>query len=151
MIKSIERYKQREEYYPEVAITENIFGTRGNRRKLKGRDIRYSSKPLGRAPKKDIEKYKRRKRRLKRESKERNAIEGKFDEGKRKYNMGLMRTQTAETSKTWVGMNVLVINMAKAFRKLVQFFIVQIYFNLNTGKIVIFVFTGKFEANYGIN
>jgi len=151
MMKSIEGYKQREGYYPEVAIADNIFGTRENRRKLKDQDIRYSGKPLGRPPKKDSDKYKRRKERLKRESKERNAIEGKFGEGKNGYNMGLIRTQTAETSETWVGMNVLVMNIAKAFRKLEQFFIVQIYFNINTGNMVIFIFSTKFESNYGIN
>ena len=151
LMESIDKYKRREGYYPEVAIADNIYGTRANRRKLKKRDIRYSGKPLGRPPKKNSKQYKRRKKRLKRESKERNAIEGKFGEGKRGYNMGLIKTQTAETSETWVGMNVLVMNIAKAFRKLEQFFIFQIYFNLNTGNIAIFIFTIKFDENYKIN
>ena len=136
LMDSVKNYKARFDCDPSVVIADQIYGTRENRRKLKSRGIRYSGKALGRPPKESSEKYKRRKQRYKREARERNAIEGKIGEGKRRYNLGLIQAKTDETSETWVGINILVMNIAKAFR---QFFIIQFYMLKNTGKLIIIV------------
>ena len=141
LMDSVNNYKARFGCDPSVVIADQIYGTRENRSKLKSRDIRYSGKALGRPPKEGSEKYKRRKQRYKKESRERNAIEGKIGEGKRRYNLGLIQAKTDETSETWVGINILVMNIAKAFR---QFFIIQFYMLKNTGKlIIILIFIGS--------
>ncbi|HCI55161.1 MAG: IS5 family transposase [Bacteroidales bacterium] len=46
--KQVEAYKRLNGCYPEVVITDKIYGTRENRQWLKELGIRYSGKPLGR-------------------------------------------------------------------------------------------------------
>jgi len=44
---------------------------------------------------------------------ERNAFEGKFDEGKRKYALGLIRACFQDTSKTVVALQFLIMNLER--------------------------------------
>jgi len=44
----VESYRNRFGFYPEVVITDKIYGNRNNRAYLKERNIRYSGVPLGR-------------------------------------------------------------------------------------------------------
>jgi hypothetical protein len=48
---------------------------------------------------------------------ERNAVEGKFGQGKRRYGLGLIRGKLAETSGSMIGMAVLVMNLEKLLRE----------------------------------
>jgi hypothetical protein len=48
---------------------------------------------------------------------ERNAIEGKFGQGKRRYGLGLIRGKLAETSGSMIGMAILVMNLEKLLRE----------------------------------
>lgn len=44
---------------------------------------------------------------------ERNAIEGKFGEGKRKYGLGLIQARLKQTSETVIGLQFLIMNIEK--------------------------------------
>ena len=48
---------------------------------------------------------------------ERNAVEGKFWQGKRRYGLGLIRAKLAETSGSMIGMSILVMNLEKLLRE----------------------------------
>jgi hypothetical protein len=48
---------------------------------------------------------------------ERNAVEGKFGQGKRRYGLGLVRGKLAVTSGSMIGMAVLVMNLEKLLRE----------------------------------
>ncbi|MCY0870936.1 MAG: transposase, partial [Firmicutes bacterium] len=49
---------------------------------------------------------------------ERNAVEGKFGEGKRNYGLGFIRTRLKQTSETVIAMQLLVMNLEKRLRLL---------------------------------
>jgi len=53
----------------------------------------------------------------------RNAVEGKFGEGKRKYGLDRIYAKTKETAKSIIAMHFLVMNLERKLRVLfVQFF-----------------------------
>ncbi len=81
--KASEDYKGRYGYYPQRILADRIFRTRENRRYCKARGIHLNGPPLGR-PLKDRTVYDEQLRLEREESRERNAIEGKFGEGKRR-------------------------------------------------------------------
>lgn len=86
----VERYKEINGCYPEVVITDKIYGTRENRNWLKVRGIRFSGKPLGRQPNEPLSPYQKRKQKI--ENGIRNQIEGKFGQGKNGYGLSKIRT-----------------------------------------------------------
>ncbi|GER66282.1 hypothetical protein BpJC7_31790 [Weizmannia acidilactici] len=47
---------------------------------------------------------------------ERNAVEGKFGEGKRKYGLDLIRARLQETSETVVALQFLIMNLERKLR-----------------------------------
>jgi len=49
---------------------------------------------------------------------ERNAIEGKFGEGKRKYGLGCIRARLAKTSESVITLQLLVMNLERRLRVL---------------------------------
>jgi len=49
---------------------------------------------------------------------ERNAVEGKFGEGKRKYGLDLIRARLQETSETVVVLQFLIMNLERKLRVL---------------------------------
>ncbi|NLY70246.1 MAG: transposase [Clostridiales bacterium] len=52
------------------------------------------------------------------DAKERNAVEGKFGEGKRRYGLGLIMTRLQETSQTVISLQFLVMNLERRVRSL---------------------------------
>jgi len=52
----------------------------------------------------------------KQDASERNAIEGKFGEGKRHYGLGLISACLQQTSETTIALNLLLMNLGKIFR-----------------------------------
>ena len=108
----VETYRHRYGHYPEVVIADQIYGTRANRDYLKSKGIRFSGKPLGRPPKlsKDEKKL------LRQEALLRNQIEGKFGEGKRRYDLGLVKAKTMATSESWIAVVFFVMNIAHWWR-----------------------------------
>ena len=116
----VKLYKERFGCYPKVVIGDTIYGTRKNRAWLKELGIQYSGKPLGRPPKQMLKnsaalKAERKQRRL--EFGLRNHIEGKFGEGKRGYDLGLVKTKTPRTSEAWIAAVFFVMNLARWLRE----------------------------------
>jgi transposase, IS5 family len=95
----VENYRKRFECYPEVVISDTIYGTRDNRRYLKKQRIRYSGTALGR-PSKDRERTRKESKRRKKEAGIRNEIEGIFGVGKRRFGLGQVMTKLRETSES---------------------------------------------------
>lgn len=106
----IEKYKKRFGYYPEVVLCDQIYRTRENRAFCKELEIIVSGPPLGRKPKVKVkEKYK---------ESERNPVEGKFGEAKRRYSLGLIVGKLHETSESIISMINLVMNAKRMMREI---------------------------------
>ena len=115
----VEQYKKRFGFYPEVVITDGIYGTRVNRDWLDEKNIRFSGKPLGRPPKitaENAEQLKKERKRRKKENGIRSRIEGKFGEGKRGYDLDLVKAKWPETSESWIAAIFFVMNIARWLR-----------------------------------
>jgi transposase, IS5 family len=111
LIKQVEQYKTLNGFYPEVVITDQIYGTRENRLWLKERNIRFSGKPLGRPSNEPLSPYQKRKRKI--EQGQRNQIEGKFGQGKNAYDLNRVRTRTTRTSESWIACIMFMMNLIK--------------------------------------
>ena len=110
----VEAYHARYGVYPEVVLGDPIYGTRDNRRYLKGKGIRFAGKPLGR-PKQVTEAnqaaLKREKAKRREEYLQRIPIEGKFGQGKNGYRLNYIRAKRADTSVAWINSIFLVMNL----------------------------------------
>jgi hypothetical protein len=73
-----------------------------------------SGSPLGRPPK---EVSKEKKQEARSEERVRNAIEGKFGQGKRRFSLGRVMAKLPETSETVIAMNFLVMNLSRLLQK----------------------------------
>ncbi len=93
---SVETYRQRFGFYPVAVLADQIYRNRDNLRYCKKLGIRLSGPQLGR-PSADLQEKKQLARL---DASERNAIEGKFGEGKRCYGLGLIRARLQSTSET---------------------------------------------------
>lgn len=117
---SVEAYYQRYGCYPEVVLADKIYRNRENLRYCKERNIRLSGPKLGRPSKEEQADHKRL---IRQEAAERNAIEGKFGEGKRSYGLGLIQACLQETSESVIALQFLVMNLEHRLRLLfVPFF-----------------------------
>lgn len=129
---SIERYKERNGYYPEVVQVDKLYRTRENIKYCKERNIRISGTRLGRPPK-EKEKTKKQKEIERRDMRERNEIEGKIGEGKRRYGLNLIMTKLKETSETTIMMSIIAMNIMKCYRRNLKKCI--IFFNIKINRI----------------
>lgn len=109
--KQVEAYKKLNGFYPEVVITDKIYGTRENRQWLKDLGIRYSGKPLGRPSAQSQTQYRKRKQKI--EQGIRNQVEGKFGQGKNGYNLNKVRARTSKTSESWIAAIFFVMNLIR--------------------------------------
>jgi len=114
LIEQIERYRQRFGWYPESVHADRIYRSRDNLKYCAGHGIRLSGPRLGR-PKRVVGPAER--KLMRSDELERNAVEGKFGQGKRRYGLGLIRAKLAETSGSMIGMAVLVMNLEKLLRE----------------------------------
>ena len=110
--------------YTIVELFDTIAGILGKSNKMCIRDryckehgIHMNGRPLGRPPK-DTKIYDEQLRLEREESGERNAIEGKFGEGKRRFSLGLIMTKLQATSETQIHLVFLVMNLQKILRDL---------------------------------
>ncbi|MCL6576909.1 MAG: transposase [Kyrpidia sp.] len=113
---AVEAYRERYGCYPEAVLADKAYRNRENRRYCKQRGIRLSGPPLGRQLQADRAVQARLERQ---NAAERNAIEGKFGEGKRVYGLGLIRARLRSTSETVIALQMLVMNLERRLRPLI--------------------------------
>lgn len=109
---AVEAYVECYGCYPEAILADQIYRNRENLRYCKEHGIRLSGPSLGR-PKKEEEHDRKQARR---DASARNAIEGKFGEGKRSYGLGRIRARLRETSETVIALQLLVMNLERKLR-----------------------------------
>jgi hypothetical protein len=107
LIHQAEVFRKRYGYYPASIHADKIYQTRANRAWCKERNIRLSGKPLGR-PKVQTRQEKRQQRQ---DETDRIVIEGKFGNVKRKGTLQRVMAKLAKTSRTVVGIGVMVLNL----------------------------------------
>ena len=115
LTQAAEQYKAMFGFYPKTIIGDRVYPNRENRDWCKERNIRLSGPRLGR--KNEAIKRQEAKQQYE-DSCERNAVEGKFGETKRKYSLGLIMPKLPNTSKTAIAMGFLVANMERKLRLL---------------------------------
>lgn len=108
----VEQYRKRFGYYPEEVIADTIYSTRENRKYLQKHNIAFPGKSLGRPPKLTDEERKLRQKKLKAQGLLRILIEGKFGEGKRKYDLDCVKAKTMNTSASWIAAVFFIMNIA---------------------------------------
>lgn len=119
-------YKKRLGHYPEAVLADTIYRTRENRKFCKELGIRLSGPKLGR-PAKDQQVLAEQKKVEKQDHGERNAIEGKFGEGKRVYGLGLIKARLQTTSETTIALQLVIMNLEKILRDtFLSFFLRQL-------------------------
>jgi IS5 family transposase len=117
LIKAAEQYRERHGFFPERILADKIFRTRQNLQYCKAHGIHLNGRPLGRPPKdKSLDDEQRRLEYE--EAGERNAVEGKFGESKRRFSLGLVMTKLQATSETQIHLVFLVMNLQKILRDL---------------------------------
>ncbi|MFZ3131090.1 MAG: transposase, partial [Desulfosporosinus sp.] len=117
LIDSVERYKVRHGYYPEAVLADQIYRNRDNLAFCKKNNIRLSGPRLGRpAANAQLQKAEKALERL--DARMRNAVEGKFDEGKRKYSLNRIFAKLKETAESMIAMHFLVMNLERQLRVL---------------------------------
>jgi len=126
--KQVEAYKKLNGCYPEVVITDKIYGTRENRQWLKELGIRYSGKQLGRPSTRSQTQYWKRKQKI--EQGIRNQGEGKFGQGKNGYNLNKVRARAAKTSESWIAAIFFVMNLIKFSKEFLYSFLKEVLSSL---------------------
>ena len=117
LIQELEKYRARFGYYPERVLADKIYRTRDNLRYCREHGIRLSGPALGRRPVSD-ELCAEQKRQERKDAGDRNAVEGKFGEGKRGYGLNRIMCRLEETSETQIVLIFLVMNLNKVLRDL---------------------------------
>jgi hypothetical protein len=114
-------YRRRHGHYPEVICADQIYRTRSNRAFCQRHGIRLSGPRLGR-PKNDPELVAAERQQFMDDQRQRNAVEGKIGQGKRRYGLGLIREKLAVTQGSTIAINVLVMNLQKLLELLFVLF-----------------------------
>jgi IS5 family transposase len=122
---SIENHRRRFGAYPKFVAVDKIFRNHDNIKFCKERGIHLSGPRLGRPSKATDPKQRRQERMLERT---RNAIEGKFGEGKRRYRLGRIMARLKETSESVIMLQFLVMNLEKRLRVLLSQFFKVLFF-----------------------
>ena len=120
LIPTIEAYKQRYGYYPETVLVDKIYRNRENRTHCKQRGIRISGPKLGRPSKETLKVDIKQEQQ---DASDRNAVEGKFGEGKTKYGLDRIMARLEETSETVIVMSILSMNISRRLRVLLRYYI----------------------------
>ena len=119
LIPAAEEYKQKTGCYPVAIIADKLFRNRKNLAYCKEHGIRLSGPRLGRPPKLTDKSLKELERQ---DASARNAIEGKFGEGKTKYGLDRIMARLQETSETVISLAFLCMNISRRLRLLFAFF-----------------------------
>ena len=122
---SAEEYKRIFGFYPKVIIGDRAYATNENRGYCKLRGIRLSAPRRG--PKSEQDKLEERQQ-LYQDGCKRNAIEGDYGTGKRKYGLDLIMTKLYETTLTAISFGFFVKNMERLRRLFVlRFFDILLF------------------------
>jgi IS5 family transposase len=119
----VEAFKTATGYYPESVHVDQIYRNKENRKWCKDRGIRMSGPALGRPPK-NISKETKKQAQL--DERDRNCIEGKFGEAKRRYSLDRVMTKLSNTSETAIAITFLVMNLSALLRRIIMTFFVSI-------------------------
>jgi len=111
----IETYRQRFGFYPESVHADKIYRTRANRQMCKRLGIRMSGPPLGRRPQ-NVSAADKKQARV--DEAIRNAVEGKFGQGKRRFGLARVMAKLPDTSAAQIALSFLVMNLESALRRL---------------------------------
>lgn len=128
LIDSLERYKEKNGFYPEAILADKIYRNKDNRDYCKARGVRLSGPKLGRSSE---EEKKEAKKQSYQDSRERNEVEGKFGTGKRKFTMDCIMAKLKGTSESTILLNLLVLNLEKGLRLLLYHFSRQCFMSKN--------------------
>lgn len=124
LIDQVEAYRQRFGCYPESVHVDKIYRTRENRHFCKSHGIRMSGPALGR-PKQQTDLNKAELAQVRRQQRQdeldRNAIEGKFGQGKRRFTLNRIMAKLAETSETVIMVSFIVMNLEKILTQVLLF------------------------------
>lgn len=112
---AVEDYKKRYGYYPEVVLADQLYRTRENRGFCKKRGIRLSGPPLGRPA---AEERKNKELRERQDMKGRNAVEGAFGVGKRRFGLARIMARLKETAESVIVLQFIVMNLEHRLRVL---------------------------------
>ena len=114
-------YRRKFGCYPEAILADKIYQTRANRSWCKERGIRLSGPALGRPRSGEV--GTKEVRQMYTDACERNAIEGRNGNLKRRFGLDLIMSKLDETSKTEAALNILAMNAAHRLRRwLIRFF-----------------------------
>jgi transposase, IS5 family len=124
LVMQIKAYRQRFGCYPKSVHVDKIYRTRDNRRFCKEHGIRLSGPPLGR-PKQVTESNKKSlaqiRRQQRQDERDRNAIEGKFGQGKRRFTLNRIMAKLAETSEAVIMVSFIVMNLERILSDILLF------------------------------
>jgi hypothetical protein len=120
LIEQIKQYHQRFGCYPESVHVDQIYRTRENRKFCKKHGIRLSGPPLGR-PTEDTALLKEQKKLQRQDELDRNAVEGKFGQGKRRFSLGRIMTKLDQTSEVSILISFIVMNLEKILTGILSF------------------------------
>jgi hypothetical protein len=118
LIESAESYKKRSGHYPEAILADQIYRNRANLAYCKENKIRLSGPRLGRAPE-DAKMRNAETKIARQDAGARNAVEGKFGEGKRKYSLDRIFARLKETAECVIALQFLVMNLEHKLRVLI--------------------------------
>ena len=114
----VEEYKRRFGYYPERILADKLYRSKDNREFCKLHGIHLSGPKLGRPGKDHANELQQELQ----EVGERNAVEGKFGNGKRKLGLSLVMAKLKETAGTMITMDIFILNMERLLRQREKFF-----------------------------
>jgi hypothetical protein len=118
LIPAVESYKETYGFYPEAVIADKLYRNRRNLAFCKERGIRLTGPRLGRPPKQPDNETKQQ---TYRDASTRNAVEGKFGEGKTKYGLDRIMARLQGTCETVISMAFLCMNINRWLRVLFAF------------------------------
>jgi len=127
---AVERFRLQTGHYPKRILADKIYRTRDNRAYCSKHNICMNGPKLGRPPK-DRALYAAQCRQERLESGERNAIEGKCGEAKRRYSLGRIMMRLKDTSETAIYLVFLVMNLQKRLITFLYRFLKMLWITVN--------------------
>lgn len=115
-----ESYREAHGHYPESIHADKIYRTRANRAWCKEKGIRLSGPPLGRPAKETGENADRlaeARRQERQDEIDRNGVEGKFGNAKRKGTLGRVMAKLKHTSLSVINIALIVLNLDTRLRE----------------------------------